>query len=200
MVNKGDYYLEQSIISLVFSYGIREGRALEKEINTQVLYHNYQHHKLPITMDPLEYGRLIKTIGNIYFIQVNDKNTVIITVFEDYNEVEFYRSGVLCYKWIDRWINEVSLTRNIGRKEFIFNNKNEQLLLKIVKPTKFMLPLITPDTLVNKFITMDIETFIKDGVHIPYCISWFDGVNTFSYYLTDFINSEDMIISALKDI
>jgi hypothetical protein len=98
MVNKGDYYLEQSIISLVFSYGIREGRALEKEINTQVLYHNYQHHKLPITMDPLEYGRLIKTIGNIYFIQVNDKNTVIITVFEDYNEVEFYRSGVLCYK------------------------------------------------------------------------------------------------------
>jgi hypothetical protein len=49
-------------------------------------------------MDQLEYGKLIKTIGNIHFIQVNDKNTVIITVFEDYNEVEFYRSGVLCYK------------------------------------------------------------------------------------------------------
>jgi hypothetical protein len=47
---------------------------------------------------------------------------------------------------------------------------------------------------------MDIETFIKDGIHIPYCISFYDGENTFSYYLTDFKASEDMIISALKDL
>jgi hypothetical protein len=100
--DRGEYYLEQSIISIVFSYGIREGRALEKVIQTQVQYHNYQHHKLPITMDPLQYGRLIKNIDNTYFIQINDKNTAVITQFKDHNEVEFYRSGILYYKFIDK--------------------------------------------------------------------------------------------------
>jgi DNA polymerase elongation subunit (family B) len=47
---------------------------------------------------------------------------------------------------------------------------------------------------------MDIETFIKDGIHIPYCISFYDGENTFSYYLTDFKDSNSMIIKAILDL
>ena len=132
--DRGEYYLEQSIISIVFSYGIREGRALEKVIQTQVQYHNYQHHKLPITMDPLQYGRLIKNIDNTYFIQINDKNTAVITQFKDHNEVEFYRSGILYYKFIDKWLDELSFTRIIGKKEFIFNIKT--IIIKITKTSK----------------------------------------------------------------
>jgi hypothetical protein len=52
----------------------------------------------------------------------------------------------------------------------------------------------------NKFLTMDIETFIKDGIHIPYCICFYDGIKTFSYYLTDFKNSNEMIIMAISDL
>lgn len=63
-----------------------------------------------------------------------------------------------------------------------------------------MIPLVRLDTLANKFITMDIDTFIKDGVHIPYTISWYDGENIYSYYLTDYKSSEDMIINALRDL
>ena len=37
---------------------------------------------------------------------------------------------------------------------------------------------------------MDIETFVKNGNHIPYCISWFNGDYCSSYYLTDFKSSE----------
>jgi hypothetical protein len=51
--------LEESINSLIFTYAIRKGKALEKVINTNIQYHNYQLHKLPITMNPLEYGKLI---------------------------------------------------------------------------------------------------------------------------------------------
>lgn len=47
---------------------------------------------------------------------------------------------------------------------------------------------------------MDIETFIKDNIHVPYAISWHDGVNSFSYYLTDFKNSDSMITLAIKDL
>ena len=47
---------------------------------------------------------------------------------------------------------------------------------------------------------MDIETYIKDGIHIPYIISWFDGENTLSYFISDFKNSEYMIINCIKEI
>jgi hypothetical protein len=52
----------------------------------------------------------------------------------------------------------------------------------------------------NRVITLDIETFIKDGIHIPHCVCLFDGEITFSYYLLDFENPETMLITAIKNI
>jgi len=54
---------------MVFSYNIKKGRAkdkitLDNIINIQ--YQDYQHHKLPITKNPLEYGILIDQIDNKY--------------------------------------------------------------------------------------------------------------------------------------
>lgn len=47
---------------------------------------------------------------------------------------------------------------------------------------------------------MDIETFVKDGIMVPYSISWYDGENSFSYYLTDFDNNIKMIEHAIQDL
>jgi len=47
---------------------------------------------------------------------------------------------------------------------------------------------------------MDIETLIKNGIMIPYCISWYDGENNYTYYLSNYNSSEDMIINALRDL
>jgi len=47
---------------------------------------------------------------------------------------------------------------------------------------------------------MDIETFIKNNIHVAYAISFFDGNNCNSYYLTDYKNSENMIISCIKEL
>jgi hypothetical protein len=66
MEDRSDYYLETSITSIVFSYGIRNGKAPVKTITSSVQHHFYQHHKLPITMDPLNYGNLIRTKDNEY--------------------------------------------------------------------------------------------------------------------------------------
>jgi len=199
IIDKGGYYLETSIISLVFTYAIRKGRALEKVINTNIHYHNYQHHKLPITMNPLEYGKLLDKIGNTYFIQVNPKNIAIINHYENSNEIKFFKSGELTYEYIDKWIDNETFSRILGKKEWIFRN-NEQILFNFEKSVKFIQPLIRRDTLQNKIITMDIETFIKDGIHIPFIISWYDGENKFSYFLTDYNSSEDMIITCIKNI
>ena len=150
-------------------------------------------------MDPLNYGKLIDKFGDTYIIQVNPKNIATITQFEDYNEIKFYRSGELTYHYIDKLIDNNTFSRTLGTKEWIFRN-NEQLLYQVEKATKFITPLTKSETLQNKIITMDIETFIKDGIHIPYVISWYDGENNYSYYLTDFNSSDDMIIKSLKDL
>jgi hypothetical protein len=64
---------------------------------------------------------------------------------------------------------ETSFMRILGNKNYTFKN-NKLVLLTIKKLAKYILPLIRVKALTNKFITMDIETFIKDGVHIPYTI------------------------------
>ena len=197
--DKSEYYLEQSIISIVFTYAIREGRALEKIVSKDTQFHHYQHHKLPITMDPLKYGDLLYKNNNDYAIQINETNIAIISIDEGLNKVKLFRKGKLRYEYTDRLIDNQTFIRTLGNKEWIFRN-NEQLLYQIEKTTKFINPLIRTETLQNKFLTLDIETFIKDGIHIPYAISIFDGLNTLSYYLTDFKDSNAMLISAIKNI
>jgi hypothetical protein len=47
---------------------------------------------------------------------------------------------------------------------------------------------------------MDIETFVKNNVHVAYAISFFNGENCNSYYLTDYKNSENMIINCINEL
>jgi len=103
MENKSEYYLETSITSIIFSYGIRDGRAIEKVINTDIQYHLYHHHKLPITMDPLKYGKLIDRFEDRFVIQVNPKNVAVITQNEEGNLVKFFKSGELTYQYLDTY-------------------------------------------------------------------------------------------------
>jgi hypothetical protein len=66
--------------------------------------------------------------------------------------------------------------------------------------SKFISKLSQIKNLNNKFITLDVETYIKDSVLIVYCISIYDGKNISSYFLSDFNNSEELIITALNSI
>ena len=62
MVDRGDYYEPEAIISLQFQYSIRNGRALDEQINHNINKPQYPKHRLPITMDPLNYGKLMKKL------------------------------------------------------------------------------------------------------------------------------------------
>ena len=197
--DKSEYYLEQSIISIVFTYAIREGRTLEKILSKDTQFHHYQHHKLPISMDPLNYGELLDQIGDKYWVQVNETNVAIISIEDKINKVKFFRKGKLRYEYTDRLIDNQTFIRTLGNKEWIFRN-NEQLLYQIEKSSKFIQPLTRTETLQNKFLTLDIETFIKDGVHIPYSVCIFNGEITKTYYLTDFKDSDNMLITAISEI
>jgi hypothetical protein len=170
--DKSEYYKETSIKKMIFSYVLKNGRAKENiGIDNNVLsYQDYYHYKLPITTNPLEYGRVIRQKDNEYIIQVNETNVAIIVQEGNLNKVQFFRKGILIYEFTDKILDSNVFRRTLDNKQFTFVNK-ELSLLTINKKTKFIQNLKKVDKLNNKFITMDIETFNKDGVMTPYCIS-----------------------------
>ena len=201
MDDKSEYYTEQLIKSMIFSYTIKKGKAKDK-INfesSNLSYQYYYHHKLPITMNPLEYGLLIEQTGNKFTIQVNKTDVAIINQDALENHVKFFKEGVLTYEYRDFKLSHNSFVRTLENKKFTFIN-NKIVLLTVDKKVNFIKNLLPLSQLNNKIITMDIETFIKDGIHIPYCISWYDGDKSRSYYILDLKSSNDMLTQAVKDI
>lgn len=136
MDDKSEYYKEEFIKSMIFNYTIKKGRAKDKitfdSINQSLSYQYYYHHKLPITINPLEYGKLIEQVGNKFTIQVNRTNIAIITQFEEFNEVKLFKEGDLVYEFKDHKIDENTFVRCIQNKKFTFKN-NELVLLTIDK-------------------------------------------------------------------
>ena len=202
MEDKTEYYKEQALKSIIFSYTIRKGLAKEKVTfdNINFKYQNYKDHKLPITMNPLEYGDLIRNIGNVFVVQINKTHLVDITQEENRNIVKLFINAKELYEYIDIKINDTTFERYIDNKKFTFKN-GELILLTIDKSTNFIKPLNLDNKLTNKFITLDIETYQnKDGIMIPYCICKYDGVNSYEYKLINYKSSKDMIIDCIKDI
>lgn len=85
-------------------------------------YQNYLHYKLPITTNPLEYGKLIEQFNNKYFIQLNTLNVITLKQIEDTNYIKFYRKGDLLFEIIDSKISENSFTRTILDTKFTFSD------------------------------------------------------------------------------
>jgi hypothetical protein len=199
--DKSDYYKETPLKLMIFSYTIKNGLAKEKPSFNKIdlRYQNYQHHKLPITINPLEYGKLIDKVENKYTVQISSTNLVIITKFDDFNEVKFFKEGNFIYEYKDHKINESTFIRSLNNKKFTFKD-GELILLTIDKSATFISTLKQLKTLNNKIITFDIETYIKNDIMIPYLIKWYDGEIEHSYFLSDFKSSELMIIQSIRDL
>jgi hypothetical protein len=126
MDDKSEYYKEEYLKSMIFSYTIKKGRAKDKitfdSINSSLSYQYYHHHKLPITMNPLNYGKLIKQVDNEYIIQINKTNIAIINKYDEVNHIKFYKEGDLIYEYKDHKIDDSTFIRNLGNKKFTFSN------------------------------------------------------------------------------
>jgi hypothetical protein len=115
------------------------------------------------------------------------------------NIIEIFKDGDLLIKFRDEFISNNKFLRIIGSKKYYFENNKEILFLKEIK-TKFISKLNKIKNLTNNIITLDIETYIKDNVLVPFCISIYDGHKTKSFFITDYINVEEMILDALNSI
>lgn len=205
MIYKSEYYNETPIISITFSYGFKDGLAPLKDIiNKDLKFHGYNDINIPISMNPLDFGKLVREIKfdnySVYILQTKNNLLINFLKHENFNEVEIVLSGDILVKFKDESISENRFVRVIDNKKYYFQNNQEILFLKTLK-SKFISKLTPSKILTNNFITLDIETYInKNKVLIPFCISIYDGKKETSFFITDFKNSEDLILFALKSI
>jgi len=207
---KDDSYKTIYINEVIISYGVRDGIITRSEVKQTTKFENYKHFKLPITMNPLEYGYVIHQHDNHYKVEINNGTIATIIVSTDdtqNNQVYIHRNKLLVFEYKDFYIDNNTFKRVIDKRTYIYSRENDKQdynlsLLKIEKPARFIKINKKKDKVQkDKIITLDIETYKdRDGGMHPYLISWFDGKKHHSYYLTDFKSSSLMIIKALTDL
>jgi len=208
--SKIDGYNSISIKSIIFSYGIRDGLAPIKNNKENIKYQAYYNKNLPITLNPEEYGKILKKINNIYYIRVSTKtNIILIQTFTEQdgikkriNKVEYFRNDTLVLEWIDKETNiEIpnTFTREIGATTYYYNNSKLELK-KIFKKTGVFKKAKKDKKIINNFITMDLETQLIDNIHTPYLLSWYNGLISKSYYITDYKDFGNLLKNVLDDL
>jgi hypothetical protein len=89
-----------------------------------IKYQNYQHYKLPITTNPLEYGKLILQIEdlNLFIVQVNRTNIALIFQYDEINHIKFFKEGDLIYDYTDHKTDDNTFIRSLNNIKFTFKN------------------------------------------------------------------------------
>jgi hypothetical protein len=89
-----------------------------------IKYQNYKKYRLPITLNPLEYGKLIYHYAdiNLYIIYINSTNIALINAHDLFNEVKFFSKGDLIYEYKDHKIGNDYFVRSIGNMKFEFKD------------------------------------------------------------------------------
>jgi|HubBroStandDraft_1064217.scaffolds.fasta_scaffold09584_3 hypothetical protein len=82
----------------------------------------YSHYKLPITTDPLKFGKLLDQTNNKFIIQLTTKNVAVINHYEKENFVRIFKNGDLVLEFRDKFINENSFIRTLNDTKFLFEN------------------------------------------------------------------------------
>lgn len=172
---------------------------------------------LPLNNDYKSWGVFIKVNNNSYTIKPFNKDYYyeIIQTTEDLiniscriGNIDDLSKSKEIFRVRDRIINN---TQNIYIREYL-NNKNDVIYLEIYNDNKLILKTKTIEcnfiTKANKaksrkvdnFITLDLETVKIGDVIKPVSISFYDGVETWSYNITNFTNFSEILTHGIKDI
>ena len=164
-----DAYKSTPINAITFAYAICDGKISSNiQINSNVKFHTiYNRYKLPISLNPLDYGPLIhKDINqNIYVIKLNKLNTAVIKIEDNINFVTIHRDGLESIVYKDIRIDDNTFIRQFNSVEYRYHNNELVLSTKKVR-TKFMDPIDRDTEANNNFLTMDIETKLRDNIHL----------------------------------
>jgi hypothetical protein len=207
-----DDYKNLAIINIIFSYKIIDTENKTSKIDNnnnnksdKLPTFKFYGYNLPLTMDITKWGTILSHDNNHYLIQREKSNLIYDITIEDlWNKIQIKDSNnltILTFKDIKDINNQdkSSFNRIINNQTYHFNN-GKLILKTLEKSTNILTPLKVDKKLNHKFITLDIETQSINNVMTPYCISFFDGKNFKSFYLSDYKNSQEMLIFTINSL
>lgn len=211
---KGDQYNPKNPIAIVFfhsiitddldnKYPLNYGKETDPTVET-IKIQNFTVGKttLPLTTDLTKWGKIKKHFRNQLVIKKNDSSfTYEVYSYINYNLVKVKDKTFSTVMEFKDFLGSsiTSFSRLIGSTKYIIEN-SEIVFKEVNKRFQYMQPTPKHSKIFEKFITLDIETRILDGEFIPYCICLYDGDKAWSYYLTDFNSSSDMLKTAITSI
>ena len=209
---KSNNYVQFSITEIHFNYKLIENslKITSSKINRpENLTYNPKILKcgsfnFPQTMDLFQWG-------DVQFIL--DKQEAI--VYKHHSSAQYHVKFdkhtmivkyVLNNKPLITFRDELLDINNLGTfKRTIQNQKFQFVDTQLISKEKlytfpFIKKLSAKPFLINKFITMDLETINVNGKLIPYVISHYDGTSSQTFYVTDYRDHKDMLIACIKSL
>src|SRR5882762_102413 len=166
--------------------------------------HKINGFNLPNTMDFSTWGDYEISEDSKYAIvqKYKSKAKYFIKIKENSLNVDLKLNGKVLYQFTDTRLDKKDLTyfsRKLKTHNYIYKNGN-LIIKEIERKYKYLKP-IKKNLIINKnLITMDLETSTTNGIMSPVCISIYDGINVSSFYLSNFENSDKMLIAAIESI
>src|ERR1700741_112037 len=121
----------------------------------------YNKYKLPVTINPLDYGKLILKVDdlNLFIIQLNTFNIALIYQYPDFNHIKIFKEGTFAFEYKDHKLDSDSFIRSLDNRRFTFKNGNlfsiERLITVIISILLmyFILTNFTPFNEINIAMT-----------------------------------------------
>jgi hypothetical protein len=177
----------------------------------------FQSFELPANMNYKDWGLVTHDRNNFLIVENNLKNIKYIVryFFNTKNilnyvsiEVEDINTNKSLFNFTD---NIYSQKNNIFKRfinvynhEYYYQN-NEEILKIVEKKVSIIEPINTEKKIKNKFITLDMETQTINNELIPFTVCFYDGHKcggkpATSFYLTDYKNSEEMLLDVIESL
>jgi hypothetical protein len=137
-----------------------------------------------------------------YVVKENSKAIYHINIFDNYTKVELKLNDKILISFTDTMNDKDNLgtfTRTIKRQEYIFI-ESKLIIKKIIKDISFLKPIKPSIFRSDKIMIMVLETRNINNIKIPYCICIFDGKTLISFYLSEYLNSDELLTTAVKHI
>jgi len=144
-----DSYNSNSISEIIFTYVIKDGNVspenrllLEDYTDKDITFHEFNKIKLPVSMNPSDYGTIRgQTLieGQMrYFVKNNNNNRVYeINISQDNLTNYVSIIGASDLKWIDTKINENLFRREIGKVTLYFLEGELVLVKRLLSAKPF---------------------------------------------------------------
>src|SRR5258706_1623848 len=221
---KDDSILKKEVISNNSLNLLFDSHLKNKIVNKSKLKINSK--KLPITTDLFQWGNLQRISGNYPYNFDNLETRLIISNSESLESSFNYMVTIRGIELKDKKIivHQINLTDKSYKNvilsfiDIIYDPKTPSSFVRIIKnnqyiydkgvlvysqkrkSVKYFRTLSKCKCLTKNFITMDLETKSINGTLIPYCVSIFDGKKAYSFYIDEFISSDEMLKASIRFI